>query len=83
MRRAEDRRTGSVWPPGNLRPQGVGSLEAPAETVVAARFLPREPRAAYQTPVFCIEAQGSWDGNEPFFWMSSIEMSSGVRMKAM
>jgi hypothetical protein len=39
-------------------------------------------RQNYHTPVFDIVAHGSADGNDPPFWISSIEMLSGVRMKA-
>src|SRR5208337_518007 len=39
--------------------------------------------APHQTPEFGIDAQGSAGGSEPPFWMSSIEIASGVRMKAM
>ena len=41
------------------------------------------PARAYHTPVFGIETQGSAGGKDPPFWMSSIEMLSGVRIKAM
>ena len=37
----------------------------------------------HHTPVFAIDAQGSAGAFVSPFWMSSIEMLSGVRMKAM
>lgn len=37
----------------------------------------------HQVPVFCIEIQGSAAGRASPFWRISIEMPSGVRMKAM
>ena len=36
----------------------------------------------YHTPVFGIESHGSAGDREPSFWISSIEILSGVRTKA-
>ena len=38
--------------------------------------------AVHHAPVFGIDAQGSAAGSEPPFWMSSIEILSGVRINA-
>jgi hypothetical protein len=38
---------------------------------------------AYHTPIFAADAHGSAGAFFSPFWMSSIEMLSGVRMKAM
>src|SRR3546814_19676318 len=40
-------------------------------------------RSAYQLPVFCIDAQGSFGGSDSPFCSSSMEMPSGERTKAM
>jgi hypothetical protein len=37
----------------------------------------------YQLPVFFILTQGSCGGNEPFFWINSMEILSGDLINAM
>ena len=45
--------------------------------------LPNSVAQRHQAPVFGIDAQGSAGASAGPFWRSSIEIKSGVRMKAM
>ena len=58
-----------------MRPRCLMTTRSPSY----ATFCSRDGSASHQTPAFGIEAHGSAGGSEPPFWMSSIEIASGVR----
>ena len=65
--------------------RGKAGLSAPVACgATTAGIPPATPRKLrHHVPVFGIDAQGSAGGSAGPFWKSSMEMLSGVRMKAM
>jgi hypothetical protein len=76
----------SVWIGGQGPIGKAGAASRRVESAcVMALLLPHRLvcRYPYQAPVFGMDAHGSAGGSAAFFWMSSMEMPSGERMKAM
>ena len=69
----------------SLDGQGVRKKPMTEDAVRASplRLNPAPTRRPHHTPVFGIDFHGSAGGRPSPFWISSIEIWSGVRMKAM